>query len=344
MQWDVESALSHLDINYRTEGKGDKIVNGVASVEEATERDLSFCSSDGKTGVQSISNSRAGVILCNKSMEGFVYPTPEHQLLVYVENPRLVFIHLTNQIYKKRTQNKISSHAIISKTAQIGTNCLIGDHTIVGDNCKIGDNTVLYDAVNLVQNCIVGDNCIIQSGATIGNDGFAFERDPQTLELEAFPHFRGVRIGKNVLISANCSIARGSLSDTVINDGTKLDGLVHVAHNVVLGINCELTAGTIIGGSTIVGDNTWLGLNCTLKNKIKVGKKVIVGCGAAVIHDVPDEDVVAGVPAKSIRHKVNSTQLFLMAGQQATNDSSTEGLKISAEESYRLEQQQQIIR
>ena len=76
-------------------------------------------------------------------------------------------------------------------------------------------------------------------------------------------------------------MARGSLSDTIINDGTKLDGLVHAAHNVVLGINCELTAGTIIGGSTIVGDNTWLGLNCTLKNKIKVGKKVIVGCGGS---------------------------------------------------------------
>lgn len=339
MQCNVELALSELGVNYRTEGKRGNVVNGVACLEEATERDLSFCSSDGVTRIPSITNSRAGVVLCKTSMEGLVYPTSEGQLIVFVENPRLVFIHLANLIYEKRPQNKISPRAIISKTAEIGSNCLIGNYTVIGNNCKIGDNTVLYDGVNLVQNCILGDNCIIQSGATIGSDGFAFERDPQTLELEAFPHFRGVRIGNNVLISANCSVARGSLSDTVINDGTKLDGLVHVAHNVILGLNCELTAGTIIGGSTIVGDNTWLGLNCTLKNKIKVGKKVIVGCGASVIHDVPDEDIVAGVPAKSIRHKVNSTQLFLMAGQQAKNTSPAENLDISTE-SHHLTQQQ----
>src|SRR5918996_4793597 len=71
----------------------------------------------------------------------------------------------------------------------------------------------------------------------------------------------------------------------------------HVAHNVVIGRNCELTAGTIIGGSTTIGDTSWMGLNCTLKNKINVGSRVIVGCGAAVIKDVADEDIVAGVPA-----------------------------------------------
>lgn len=339
MQCNVEVALSELGVDYRTEGTGDKVINGVACLEEAIERDLSFCSSDGMAGISSITNSRAGVVLCRTGMEGLVYPRAEGQLIVFVENPRIVFIHLANRIFKKRTQNKISPRAIISKTAEIGSNCIVGNYTVIGDNCRVGDNTVLYDGVNLVQNCTIGDNCIIQSGTTIGNDGFAFERDPETLELEAFPHFRGVRIGNNVLISANCSIARGSLSDTVINDGTKLDGLVHVAHNVILGLNCELTAGTIIGGSTKVGDNTWLGLNCTLKNKIKVGNKVIVGCGAAVIHDVPDEDIVAGVPAKSIRHKVNSTQLFLMAGQQTKNPPPAENLDISTE-SHHLTQQQ----
>ncbi|MGA6923662.1 MAG: hypothetical protein WBY22_12115, partial [Nitrososphaeraceae archaeon] len=79
------------------------------------------------------------------------------------------------------------------------------------------------------------------------------------------------------------------------------------------------TAGTIIGGSTIIGDTSWMGLNCTLKNKIKIGNKVIVGAGACVIHDVPDKDIVAGVPAKSIKHKVITDKLFLMAGQRSDN-------------------------
>jgi UDP-3-O-[3-hydroxymyristoyl] glucosamine N-acyltransferase len=159
---------------------------------------------------------------------------------------------------------------------------------------------------------------VIQLGTVIGADGFAYERDNQTLDLETFPHITGVTIGYNVHISSNCSIARGSLADTVIGNGTKLDALVHIAHNVEIGRNCELTAGTIIGGSTIIGDVCWLGLNCTLKNKIRIGNKVIVGCGAAVIHDIPDEDIVGGVPAKSIKDKItsNTKQLFLMAGQK----------------------------
>jgi UDP-3-O-[3-hydroxymyristoyl] glucosamine N-acyltransferase len=156
---------------------------------------------------------------------------------------------------------------------------------------------------------------VIQSGASLGSDGFAFERY-EGGELEKFPHKGHVRLGNNVEIYTNCSIARGSLSDTSIGDGTKLDALVHIAHNVTVGKNCELTAGTIIGGSTSVGDISWTGLNSTLKNGIKVGRNVIVASGASVIHDIPDGDIVAGVPARSIKHKVNTDEVFLMAGQK----------------------------
>ena len=111
----------------------------------------------------------------------------------------------------------------------------------------------------------------------------------ETLKLERFPHIRGVRIGNDVEICSNCSIARGSLSDTIIGNGTKLDALVHVAHNVQIGNNCALTAGVIIRGSTIIGNTCWFGLNSTLKHKIKIGNKVIVGLGASVIDDIQDE-------------------------------------------------------
>jgi UDP-3-O-[3-hydroxymyristoyl] glucosamine N-acyltransferase len=156
---------------------------------------------------------------------------------------------------------------------------------------------------------------VIQSGAKIGSDGFAFERDDSE-NLIRFPHRGSVRIGDNVEIGANCSIARGSLTDTIIMSGSKLDALVHVAHNVTIGQKCELTAGTIIGGSTSIGDSCWTGLNSTIKNKLKIGKNVIVASGASVIKDVDDRDIVAGVPARSIKHKVTSDELFLMAGQK----------------------------
>lgn len=203
----------------------------------------------------------------------------------------------------------------MAHTAKIGRNCYIGDFSVIGDNCEIGDDSIVYDRVSMVQNCTLGDACVIQQGVTLGADGFAFERDSSG-NLERFPHIMGVKIGKNVEISANSSVARGSLSDTVIGDGSKLDALVHVAHNVKIGTYCELTAGTIIGGSTIIGDMVWTGLNSMIKDNIKIGNNVIVAAAAGVIHDVADGDIVAGVPAKSIRDKVTTNTRFLMAGQK----------------------------
>jgi UDP-3-O-[3-hydroxymyristoyl] glucosamine N-acyltransferase len=101
------------------------------------------------------------------------------------------------------------------------------------------------------------------------------------------------------------SIARGSLKNTIIGCGTKIDGLIHIAHNTVIRKNFQITAGVVIGGSVSKGDNSWLGLNCTLKHKIKVGQRAIVGSGASVINHISDEDIVAGVPAKSIKNKLH---------------------------------------
>ena len=215
------------------------------------------------------------------------------------------------------SKTSLCSSAIILESARIGKNCSIGNFTKIGDKCIIGDNTVVGDRVIMEQNTRIGKNCIIQPGTVIGADGFAYERLEDTLELQRFPHIGGVIIGDNVEICSNCSIARGSLSNTIIGEGTKLDALVHIAHNVEIGRHCALTAGTIIGGSTRIGDMCWTGLNSTIKHKVKIGNKVIIGSGASVINNIDDEDIVAGVPAKSIRHKVRSNQLFLMAGHRS---------------------------
>jgi UDP-3-O-[3-hydroxymyristoyl] glucosamine N-acyltransferase len=316
MGWNIESLLSDLRVEYQTNGPTQsKIISGVASIKEATEDELSFCYHEGEKGASLISQSKAGVILCKKALEGLIQQKPGSQIF-YLDNPRFVFVQIMKQIYNKKRNVGISSNAVISKGAKIGFDCYIGDYSVIGENCKIGNNTIISERVSLVQNCSIGDGCIIQPGVTIGADGFAFERY-QNGELERFPHIKGVKIGNYVEICANSSIARGSLSDTMIGDGTKIDALVHIAHNVVTGKNCELTAGTIIGGSTTLGDMCWTGLNSTLKDNIKVGNNALIAAGAAVIHDVQDEDIVAGVPAKSIKDKVTSDLLFLMSGQKS---------------------------
>lgn len=316
-EWDIRSALSKLGIDFQAEG-GSGRVQGAATIGEATENDFAFCWYGGDKGMSYIAKSKAGAILCKSEMLGKVHPRGS-QLLIFTNNPRLAFVRVVNEMQGGKKMSGVSPRAVVSKNARIGSGCYIGDYTVVGDNCTVGDNTVIYDRVSLVQNCAVGKNCLIQSGATLGSDGFAFERH-ETGELEKFPHRGYVKIGDNVEIYANCSVARGSLSDTIIGDGTKLDALVHIAHNVVVGRNCELTAGTVIGGSTTIGDVAWTGLNSTLKNGIRVGRNVIVASGASVIHDVPDGDIVAGVPARSIRHKVNTDEVFLMAGQKKTSE------------------------
>lgn len=314
MEWDIEVLLSKEDIVSRSEGSKIKIKN-VSSINEATENDLSFCYYDGEKAASLISKSNAGVILCKNSLEGIVHPKSGRQQFFFMDNPRLVFVRLMAQICMKKKMTGISRHAIVSESAKIGSGAYIGDNTVVGDNCIIGDNTIICERVSLVQNCNLGNSCIIQPGVTLGADGFAFERF-ESGELIRFPHIGNVRIGNNVEICANTNVARGSLSDTIIGNGSKVDAMVQIAHNVAIGENCEITTGTIIGGSTKVGDMTWTGLNSTLKDNIKIGKSVLIAAGAVVIRDVEDEDVVAGVPAKSIKEKVKTDMRFLMAGQQ----------------------------
>jgi UDP-3-O-[3-hydroxymyristoyl] glucosamine N-acyltransferase LpxD len=335
LSFDVVSFLSNIGVKYSIYSSEvdfeSTSIYGVKDIKSASSEDLSFCSlADAEKAIMAISKSNAKVIICHQSLENLVYPrSGKRQSLVFVKNPRMIVMKIINEIYyspsmnrKKRTRQNYTvavapPTSIISKSARIGKGCSIGNFTKIGDKCIIGDNTVVGNCVVIEQNTRIGKNCIIQPGTVIGADGFAYERLEDTLELQRFPHIGGVVLGDNVEICSNCSIARGSLSDTIIGDGTKLDALVHVAHNVEIGRHCALTAGTIIGGSTRIGDMCWTGLNSTIKHKLKIGNKVIIGSGASVINDIDDEDIVAGVPAKSIKHKVRSNQLFLMAGQQS---------------------------
>ena len=317
MEWDVESIVSQLGINYVCKGTKRR-TRGISSIKEGTKNDLSFCRHEGQKGLELISNSNSGVILCKKSMKELVQPKQDMQL-IFLDNPRLVFVQISEKILGRKRLSGISAKAVISKNAKIGKNCYVGDFTKIGNNCTISDNSIIYGNVTILQNCSIGKNCIIQPGVVIGADGFSFERHCNG-DLQKFPHIANVVIKDNVQICSNSSIARGSLSDTIIGEGTKIDALVHIAHNVVIGRNCELTAGTVIGGSTTMGNMCWTGLNSTIKDNIEIGNNVIIAAGAMVINNIQDNDIVAGMPAKSIKEKVRSDQTFLMAAQQDNMD------------------------
>lgn len=307
--------MSGLEAGFSCEGPS-RTIKGVSSIGQAREGDLAFCAYEGEKGVACVSDSRASIILCKAGLRGKV-SNPQSQL-VFLDNPRYVFVHFVNMLKNQvRSGGSISPHAAIARSAQIGDDCQIGAFATIGEGCIIGDGTVIEDGAS-IKNCTVGNRCVIQGRVAIGSDGFAYERRPDG-RLERFPHLAGVVVGDRVEICANSSIARGSLTDTQIGNGTKLDALVHVAHNVRIGTDCQLAAGTIIGGSTVVGNSCWTGLNSALKNTIKLGNNVLVAAGACVISDVADDDIVAGVPAKSIKQKVTSSELFIMRGKKGTS-------------------------
>jgi UDP-3-O-[3-hydroxymyristoyl] glucosamine N-acyltransferase len=320
----------YLGVDYKLLGNEMIKVSDIASIDKAQSNAISFCSSNDKKGLESILNSKSGIILCKSDLLDNLYHkiksnNSDSKLFVLVDNPRLSFIRIAKIIKEYKVKRKgISKHAIIADSAKIGKDCYIGDFTIIGDGCIVGDNTVI-DSRTIIKNAEIGNNCTIQSGTMIGEEGFAFERSSETLELEKFPHYGKVIIKDNVEILANCSVARGSISDTIIKEGAKIDAVCHIAHDVNIGKNTQITAGTVLGESSLIGNNSWLGLNSTIKHMIKVGNNVIVGSGSSIIHDVEDKDIVAGSPAKSIKNKITIShdKIFLMGGLTNTNEHHT---------------------
>jgi UDP-3-O-[3-hydroxymyristoyl] glucosamine N-acyltransferase LpxD len=142
--------------------------------------------------------------------------------------------------------------------------------------------------------CIMGANCVI------GGPGFGYEYDEQG-HLIPIPHHGRVVIGNNVTLHNQVNIDRGVIGDTVIGDGTKIDSLVHIAHNVKIGKHCLIVSGSVFGGSCEIGDYTFIGMNACIKQKVKVGRNCVIGAGAVVTKDVPDNTIYVGNPAKYLK-------------------------------------------
>ena len=147
----------------------------------------------------------------------------------------------------------------------------------------------------------IGNNTQICSTAKLGNDGFGFEPD-ENGELVFFPHFGNVNIGNNVRIGSYVCIDRGNMHDTIIEDGVKIDNLVHIAHNVYVGENTMIVAGNVVCGSVTIGKNCFIGANSTIRQHLKIGDNVIIGMGSVVTKDIPDGEVWAGNPAKFLKY------------------------------------------
>lgn len=219
---------------------------------------------------------------------------------IVTNNPRLAFAKVVTRFFTKKVINGIHPTTLIGENCSIDPTVSIGANCIIGDNVNIGAETVLNNSVVIFNNTIIGSKCYIKSGTVIGEDGFGFDFEDHKTPVR-IPHLGSVVIGNNVEIGAKNTIARGTISNTTINDNVKIDDQVHIAHNCKIGINTIITACAVLSGSVIIGKNCWLGPNCSIIQKVKIGDNVTIGIGAVVVSHVESSKKVMGLEALELR-------------------------------------------
>ena len=253
----------------------------------AEEGDTTFLMDNNlQTAVEKVKKCRASkVYICESIAYRLIryHGLTRPETLIACENPKLEFIKALrlSGIEKEKASEGMDIVPVSNEE----------HHVIIGEGCSI-------------RNTLIGKNVTIHPNTTIGAFALAVERDHDADGmLVTFPHIGRVIIEDDVTIGSQVNISRGELEDTIIGENTVIDAHVHVAHNCKIGKRNQITAGSIFGGSITTGDDCWFGLGCTILDHVKIGNNVLVGAGATVIHDVPDKDIVAGTPAKSIKEK-----------------------------------------
>lgn len=211
---------------------------------------------------------------------------------------------------------KIAPFVVVAADVVIGKSARIAPHVSIGAGTVIGSNALIMAGAKIGAGVTIGDNVVIQPGAVIGSDGFSFTTDGpsnverairlrpgQTLdEMDGTWHrihsLGGVEIGDNVEIGANAAIDAGTIRATRIGDGVKLDNLVHVAHNVVLGQDCLLCAQVAVAGSSVLGARCIMGGQSGVADNLTIGRDVVIGGGAGVLGNIGDGVFVSGYPAQ----------------------------------------------
>jgi UDP-3-O-[3-hydroxymyristoyl] glucosamine N-acyltransferase len=199
----------------------------------------------------------------------------------------------------------IAATAVIAAHAAISDRTVIGEGAVVGEGATIGDDCHIYPRVVIYPGTILGDRVIVHAGAVLGSDGYGYVRDPATGEYLQFPQQGKLIIEDDVEIGANTCIDRGALDATVIGRGAKLDNLIHLGHNVVVGENVLIAAQTGISGSTTIGNNAIIGGQVGVGDHAHIGENVILGSQAGVL---PGKKLRAtggilwGTPAQPLQH------------------------------------------
>jgi len=290
------------------EGDPDALISDIAEIQYARPGELSFIANPKYT--KFIATTEAEAILVPKDF------SRAYKNLIRVENPNYAFSLLIAKFRPQIPFPKpgVAPSATIAKTAKTGEDIYIGPNVIIDENAIVGDNailfgniyvgkestigsaTIIYPNVSIYHRCQIGNNVRIHSGAVIGSDGYGFVRMEDG--ISKIPQEGGVVINDDVEIGANCAVDRGTLGNTLIGKGTKLDNFIQIAHNVKIGEYCFIAAQTGVAGSTQLANGVTIAGQVGIAGHIKIGKGAMVAAQSGITKDVAPHTIMFGSPAQ----------------------------------------------
>ena len=285
---------------------GEVQINAAASLKNAGEGDIAFYES--RAGERALKQCNASAILIEREHAN---KTQKPKWIV-PKSPRAHFAKLCNfltpppppspgvsakaEVHDSATIGKdasIAPFAVVESGASIGDGAVIGANAYIGKDCQVGEQTRISPNVVLYHGVKIGARCIVHAGVVIGADGFGFVADDN--EQIKIPHKGGASIGDNVEIGANTCIDRGTLDDTVIADGAKIDNLVQIGHNVKVGRGTVICGCVGIAGSATIGEFCVIGGAADINGHLTIGDNAIIGGSSAVVRDIAAGETVSSV-------------------------------------------------
>ncbi len=291
-------------------GNGDIIIRGVSKIDNSEEHTITFLGNM-KYKKYLYSSIAAAFFVNNKKLllgiNGIVVKNPQLAIAktLGMFNPPK---KNSGKIHKKSIVNHnanlksnvtVMPGAVIEKGVSIGTQTYIGSNSVVGENVSIGDKCYIYPNVTIYPNVIIGNSVIVHSGAVIGSDGFGFI--PENEENIKIPQTGNVTIADDVEVGANTVIDRATIGSTEIGGMTKIDNLVHIAHNAQIGKSCLITAQVGIAGSVKIGKHCTFAGQTGVAPHVQIGKGSTFAAKSGVTKSLPGGEVYAGYPARKIR-------------------------------------------
>ncbi len=295
-----------------------RLIDSLASIEQAASGSLVFA--DGKSYSEKLAVLPECTLICTEQLAPFA---PAHVAVIVVKRPQHAFSTVGRALFpdavlpssfcgstgiansshiastaKLEDNVTVEQGAVIGENVEIGSGSLIGANAVLGSGCKIGRGCVIGPNASIMHS-FIGNRVIIYAGARIGQDGFGFV--PGDKGLEKMPHVGRVIIQDDVEIGANSAIDRGALDDTVIGEGTKIDNLVQIAHNVHIGRHCVITGHCGLSGSVTLGDRVMLGGRTGIADHVTVGDGAQIAAASGVMNDVPAGERWGGSPAQPLK-------------------------------------------